>query len=374
MNLILTGPGAEGFESYLRANGQSVHATNYETLVPTLSSGILAPFPADAIVFVEDEATTIEPDWRIQAIAAQLRDDIEALPESATTADGRKYNRIPFVFIEAFRVGIPPGADSLVYAVVDRSALFAQAEERIRREVHTYRQRLLHEFSNHGFLVVDDHGRFRVRPALQPVADIEGDLFYATADALRNMAPNHYWTIDRDVFGIQYEVDQLEAHINDPEITEPALQAFFEANPSLLSGDAFSIPHPRLIDTDGRLQIPDFILRPIVSVQRDSNWEVRDLKLPQAPILVRESGRPRFSAAIMDAIAQLRDYHDYFSSGRNTENVEALLGHRLRFPRLAVLVGRMPRNVAALELNQSKEDVRIITYDEILEDARRRAP
>jgi hypothetical protein len=377
VNLIVTGPGAENLETYLRSRGHLVHATNYESLVATLRSGILAAFPADAIVFAEEMAYLLGRDEQVGAVANRLRDDIAALPESATTADSRKYNRLPFIVVEASSSHVfPPvvAKNKLVYAVIDPEAHFAGVEDQIRDEVGTYRQRLLDEFANHGFLVVYDHGRFRVRPALQPDADVDGDRFYATADRLRNMAPNHFWTIDRELFGIQYEIDQLEEHINNPEINEAALQTFFEAHPHLLTGDAFPIPHPRLTDAQGRLLIPDFLLRPVVSVQRDVNWEVRDLKLPQVPLLVREGGRPRFSAAIMDAVVQLRDYRDYFRNEGNAENIEALLGHRLRFPRLAILVGRMPRNVEALERNQDEESVRIITYDEILEDARRLAP
>jgi hypothetical protein len=378
MNLIVTGPGAEPLEAYLREAGHIVHALGHESLAGTLRSGVLAAFPADAVVFAADTVVNMlkAEDERDREVAERVSNEIAALPESATTADGRKYSRLPFHFVDArARYIAGPGFPAGGRASLNPQIGYANVEAQIQETVDAYRKRLLGEFDNHGFLVVYDRGRYRVRPALQPAADIEGELFYARADDLRNMAPNHYWTIDREHLGLQYEIDLLEESINNPNISEPQLQAFFEVYPHLLTRDAFPIPHPRLTDAEGKLLIPDFLLRPIVSVQRDINWEIRDLKLPQQQILAHEHGRrPRFSAAIFDAIVQLRDYRDYFRNEQNADTIRSMFGQQLRFPKLAVLVGRMPNQVEALERNQAEEEVRIITYDEILEDARRLAP
>lgn len=62
------------------------------------------------------------------------------------------------------------------------------------------------------------------------------------------------------------------------------------------------------------------------------------------------------------------EYH--CSNGSNKKVLRAILAHHQNFPRLAVLIGRMPVSgeVETLELAQSRDlRVRIITYDEILE-------
>jgi hypothetical protein len=146
----------------------------------------------------------------------------------------------------------------------------------------------------------------------------------------------------------------------------------YEEHPHFLTFQraAEPIPHIQFKSRDGRLLIPDFILKPIVAVERDSNWEVLDLKRPQVRLLSGPVRRLQLSHEVHKAIRQLRDYGDYFHNAENTEKVEQVLGHRVRRPRLAVLIGRLPKKpqLEALEAEQERvPDVRIVTYDEILE-------
>jgi hypothetical protein len=110
-------------------------------------------------------------------------------------------------------------------------------------------------------------------------------------------------------------------------------------------------------------------VKPVVAAQKDSEWEVLDLKRPSAKLLVGKANRVRLSQEVMNAIAQLRDYADYFRNPHNALKVSTKLGHKLRFPKLAVLVGRMGNlDMEAFALAQDRErDVRIVTYDEILD-------
>jgi hypothetical protein len=230
---------------------------------------------------------------------------------------------------------------------------------------------LLDEFSNLGYLVFEDHGRFRVAPALVPREVREGELYSAAGDT---RPPSHYFTVDRDVVGIQYEVETFEALIGRENVSEFELQRFFEENPHFLTLNQFeAIPHPTFPRSERGPLIPDFILRPIVAQQRDSRWEVLDLKLPQVRLTAGPPDRPRLSHDVHKALAQLRDYRNYFQQDVNARLIEEVLGHRLRRPRLAVLIGRMPRGagVEALEAAQAEQTVRIVTYDEILEGQRR---
>src|SRR5262249_8923001 len=145
-----------------------------------------------------------------------------------------------------------------------------------------------------------------------------------------------------------------------------------EQNPHFLSLIAQPLPQVSFRNSAGRLLVPDFILRPIVAAQRDSRWEVLDLKRPQVPLLVGSGARRRISHEVTIAIRQLRDYGDYFGDPRNTAQVQQKLGHPLRRPKLGVLIGRLRvADIEALESEQARTtDVRIITYDEILESQR----
>jgi hypothetical protein len=108
---------------------------------------------------------------------------------------------------------------------------------------------------------------------------VEGELYFGPSDQRKK---GKYYTLDRDNFGIQYEVEQFEALLNDPKVTEATLQQFFENHPHFLMAARLmqALPHVPLHGKDGKLLMPDFLLKPIVAFQRDSNWEVLDLKLP----------------------------------------------------------------------------------------------
>ncbi len=302
-------------------------------------------------------------------------DVLRALPDHCTTVDGRRSNRLPVVLYleddrspETYR--LDDKLDDVTVCIGPHDALY----EAITNVVALYRKRLLDEFSNLGYLVFVDHGRFRVGPALMPREAREGELYSAVGDI---RSPGHYFTVDRDVFGLQYEADAFEALIGREDVSELELQQFFEDNPHFLTLNQFqAIPHPVFPRADGGPLIPDFVLRPIVAQQRDSRWEVLDLKLPQVRLTAGPPGRPRLSHYVHQALAQLRDYRNYFQQDANAHLVEEVLGHRLRRPKLAVLIGRMPRGagVEALEAVQAEETVRIVTYDEILEGQRRLYP
>ncbi len=306
---------------------------------------------------------------------AKLSSDFRQLPDSCAMSDGRKWKSIPLVALLSNPLTGGPFAPPVlegVRIVEYQDEHDDDAIESIRQAVEEYRKRLLDELDNMGFLVSYDHGRFRVGPALKPKRDLEGYYYYGPADT-REQAKCRFFTVHRDTYGVQYEVEKFEALINNPQISEPELQKFFEDHPHflLIQDMAQALPHPRFVDQDGALLIPDFMLKPVVAEQRDSKWEVLDLKLPTSNLLSGPARHRGFSQAVIKAITQLRNYGDYFQNPANASVIKSVLGRPLRYPRLAVLIGRLPSSeneIEAFERAQSREPyVRVVTYDEILE-------
>jgi hypothetical protein len=230
---------------------------------------------------------------------------------------------------------------------------------------HGYRMDVLAELDDLGFIVKIERGRYVLGPALKSRQELEGHYYFGPADRRHQS----FITIHRDNFGIQVEVEEFEALINRPDVSEGELQEFFEKHPYFLSELHTPMAHVRLPATDGSILIPDFILKPIAAQKRDSKWEILDLKLPQERLLAGKGSRRRLSASVMKAISQLRDYHQNIQHPDHEQTVEALLGHRLKYPSLGVLIGRLANtDPAALEQAQQYErGVRIVTYDEILQ-------
>jgi len=339
---------------------------------------------ADAVVVFSDHFGRLPEQYRPKAgeslrpaAAVALSVRFRRMDDSVAMSDGRKWNALPIVVLtmtdldHAEAAGAVATATLMGISRIEVAGLLdvkSSGGEVIRSTIKKYRQDMLNELDNLGFVVRYEGGRYRLGPALKTRGELTGHYYFGPADQRRS----EFVTIDRDLSAIQLETEMFEALINREDVTEGSLQRFFEEYPHFLSQLAMPLPHVQLHDTAGRLLIPDFILKPLVAMQRDSRWEVLDLKRPQASIIVGKGARRRFSHEVMEAIRQLRDYGDYFADPRNATSVRAALGHQLQRPKLAVLIGRLLEpNVEALEMEQARlPDVRIVTYDEILAQQR----
>ena len=296
---------------------------------------------------------------------------IRALPSNVAMFDGKKWCSIPVIILaSSYRsdvtVDLAEDAQDLdqekeVVSPYDGNHYGADV---IKARIEDYRQSVLSDLDNLGFIVHYDRGRYIVGPALKSREELESRYYFGPADKRDGLL-----TVHRDNFGIQHEVEKFEALINRPDVNEHELQQFFEEHPHFLSQDHTPLPHVRLPKGDGTVLIPDFILKPIVAQQRDSRWEVLDLKLPQVKLLAGKGARARLSSKVADAIRQLRDYKEHFEDPKRAHEVTAVLGHALKRPKLGVLIGRLGNvDTEALEREQQYlPNVRIVTYDEILE-------
>jgi hypothetical protein len=378
MKILLTGNRDPSILSdYLKERRWAFEFIPLERLIEVLKDSPKTGLTADVIVSVVHPDSAFElrstpTNLTPASNAVKLVNEVRSLEGFHAMKDGRKWATLPVVLIVSSLFsgdGIREPVDAMVTAL---HSDYGQNLDEIREVVSQYRQRLLDELDNLGLMVTYQQGRYRVGPALTPRdRAVEGEFYYGSADT-RDGVRGKYFTVDRDAFGIQYEIEKFEALINDPDVTELDLQHFFEENPHFLISTRLmqALPHVPLIDAHGKLLVPDFVIKPIVAVQRDSNWEILDLKHPQAKLLAGPSNHKRFSQDVMKAINQVKDYRDHFENPAHATAIADLLGHPLRHPRLGVLIGRMPvdEEIEPFENAQAREaGVRIVTYDEILE-------
>jgi len=348
-----------------------------ERLIAILKNSSQTGLSADVIVSVVHPDSAFETGSNHNNVTpassvVKLVKELRSLESFHAMKDGRKWASIPFLMIVSSIFSDQGIREPVDATVTDLHGDYSENLDEIQEVVSQYRQRLLDELDNIGLMVTYQRGIYRVGPALTPRdRAVEGEFYYGAADT-RDGVRGSYFTVDRDAFGIQYEVETFDALINDPKVTELDLQRFFEENPHFLISTRLmqALPHVPLIDEHGKLLVPDFVIKPIVAVQRDSNWEILDLKHPQAKLLAGPSNHKRFSQDVVKAINQVKDYKDHFENPAHATAITNLLGHPLRHPRLGVLIGRLPAGteMEALENAQSREpEVRIVTYDEILE-------
>jgi hypothetical protein len=375
--LVTRGPKNEVAERWAKL-GVGATQVSEDQFIDIVSDHLqLQQVTVDAIVFACDPASHLpepRPPDILEPLAAALHAiSLSELPETRAMPDGRRWSALPVLLLvakadlpEAEEVAARLKADGYPQiALSTLSADYDYSGSVLKALVKRYRQEVLCELDNLGFVVTYEAGRYRLGPALKPRIDLIGYYYFGPAD----QRPDHFVTIDRDLIGIQLEIELFESLINLQAASEADFQRFFEEHPHFLSLLSMPLSHVQLRDGAGKLVVPDFILKPVVAAQRDSRWEVLDLKRPQASLIVGRGSRRRLSHEVMKAVRQLRDYGDYFADPRNTATVEQALGHQLRRPKLGVLIGRMVEtDVEALEVEQSRmPDVRIITYDEILE-------
>lgn len=370
MNLIFAiEPGSYYPVEEFRKRGCAIELIPLHRLVHEIRDGKNREMLADAIVCFTESDFAVDRELPPVSVVSAVEKDLRSIPDDVAMPDGRKWKSVPFLMLVSELV--LPGdvyfdryqRKVLRYENIDHA--FTLVDEGVR----AYRQRLLDDLDNLGFLVKVENGRYRVGPALKPRPNLESELYYGRSDQ-RGGGDRHYVTIDRDLCGVQYEIELFEALINKADVSEGDLQRFFEANPHFLAiaQIAQALPHVRLEAEGGRLLIPDFVLKPIIP-KRDSNWRVLDLKTPQVKLLTGTAERAQFSQQVMKAITQLQDYGEYFKDSRNSEKIARMLGHPLKHPKLAVLIGRLQKDrVEELETAQSRQPhVEIVTYDDILE-------
>jgi hypothetical protein len=177
-------------------------------------------------------------------------------------------------------------------------------------------------------------------------------------------APSVIWT--------DSVLERLEYLINQRNIDEKALQHFFEAYPEVILDELHIAAFPQVIlfqDKGPNLK-PDFIL------QRSSSKyiDILELKRPSDQIIVGSQTRPTFSHQVNKAISQLKEYREWFRSRDNRNYFLEKYGLEGFEPRLSLIIGRRnpPYNPETMARVQSVAECEIITYDDLLDVAKRR--
>lgn len=224
-----------------------------------------------------------------------------------------------------------------------------------------YRAEVLQEVEH--VLYLDDRNRIRYFPAVRT----EAGLVLTESSAVPSFIAGGL--VNAQLARRLELAQEFEELINDPKVTERALQAFFERNPGFLTGSEYERLHSQVVlrrADEGDLR-PDFILRPIAGVSRDAH--IVDLKLPQDRVIKETRNRVHLYAKITEAVAQLRTYAQYFEERENREYVQRTLGFTAFVPKVTLIVGTTiemdPTGEAARAL-AAAHPVDIVTYADVL--------
>jgi hypothetical protein len=382
MNLLCTTVGdVESLEfqndiAVWKSAGQIVELLPIDRLAAYLRLDRIASLALiDAIVCAADTdllPRELDADW-IDPIqrALKLAEDVGNLPENCAMRDGRKWKRIPFVILcnsngLYFEYKPQIQHDTQAHILTRNDPDPCAVLKRIQCIVDEYHDRVLEQYRKLGFMIRFKHGRAQIRPALKPKrSDLETDYYYAQADR-RNKSD--WVTVKRDIEGIRLDVELFQSLI-DRRVNETEMHRFLEEHPAILMEACLGIPishRPTFSKPTG--WTPDFALAPILG-PLVSHVELMELKGPSERMLSGKIHRG-FSSKVIRAIDQVRDYDRCLRDPANVQAIEEAFGYLPASSKLAVLIGRAPSNQEEreiLERRRGEINVKVITYDEILQ-------
>jgi antiviral defense system Shedu protein SduA len=298
--------------------------------------------------------------------ALALADEVSKLPEACTMRDGRKWKSIPLVIFS-------DRADSASSAARRRSNVSilptndpTRAMSAIARVVDKYQDRVLADYEALGMLVRFVKGRAQIGPALRLKPECaESEYYYAPGDRRTHTS---WVTVKRDSEGLRADVELFQLLL-ERKASETEMHQFFAEHPAILMQARMGIPishGPRF--SNPKDNTPDFAFSPILGPWNAKAVELMELKGP-AERALRKGPHPGFSAKVMRAVDQVRDYGRYLGYPANLQAVLEALGYVPDEPKLAVLIGREPKTSEEREVRaqrQTELNVKVVTYDEIL--------
>src|SRR5258708_281786 len=168
------------------------------------------------------------------------------------------------------------------------------------------------------------------------------------------------------------QIGELEELINNSKIEESDLQKFFDRNPEFLKIHKHSQIYPQIQLTadEENVLIPDFFL-----YGATNSLNVCDIKLPSVKMTVGSRSRRRFSAAVFEGVAQLRNYRNYFDDPAKCKEFFETYGLTCYKPSLYLVIGRSKDFNSFIERRDCEldfSDVEILTYDDLLNSAEER--
>ena len=163
---------------------------------------------------------------------------------------------------------------------------------------------------------------------------------------------------------------EFEALVNDSRTTRQDLVAFLERNPEFILGEDYRAAYSRVFLRPADPTTPSFVLEPLAGELCD----LLQVEPPQHEIASLVNGVAMLSNVVMEAVARLRAYREYFEEERNRVRIEDEHGIQLFRPRMFVVIGRsrLLDPLSRRRLETSVGDVSLRTWDEVLTRAKAR--
>ncbi len=171
---------------------------------------------------------------------------------------------------------------------------------------------------------------------------------------------------------MKQSIEELEYLVNNTNSREADFQKFFENNPKFIINDEYKEVYPHIIlEIESGNLIPDFVLE---SYENNRLADILELKLPYEKIFIKRKNRIRYSAAVIEAAAQLREYSAFFDESIHRRKIKEKYGLELYCPKMIVVIGRN-ENISPILAKRASSDLSQLdlkTYDQIIQRMKRK--
>lgn len=347
--------------------------TSYLRLDPSSSLALVDAIVCDAntplITMNSDkDRSGIECNYPLER-ALLLAEDVRSLPEQCAMRDGRKWRSSPFIIFPSVQFELVEWARDKTHATIlpyMANRHWLAGLRLVEQTVNENQDRVLDDYVSFGILIRFINGHVQVLPALKKKhPNVQSEYYYSPTDRREK----RWVTVRRDHQGLRHDIELFQELI-DSNAGEHRIQEFFEQHPAFLmqARNAIPIPHKPNFAQPANNK-PDFAFSPILGPVDDRSIDLLELKRPGERTLKKGFHRG-FAGKVRDAIDQLKDYARYLRDPANFQRILRDFGYLPDSSKLAVLIGRHPKNEADKEVwvrRQDEIDVTIITYDEILQ-------
>ena len=301
---------------------------------------------------------------------------IRNLADDMTVRGGMRVRWIPIVvFSMIARQADYARVDPAIRVVDKAGAGIKPLAAAIDTAIRDYREALLSDLHEIGIGITCRGGRFELYRCFATRRPPYESKYFSAADESQAQetvrAQRRLLLIGDRAWTAELAIAELEAMLNDPHKSERDFHLFFRAHPEFLYQGRYQEhwSEPELVGKQNGVLRPDFVLRPASSADVPGSWKIIELKRPTAPLVAGRAAHGDTSHHLSRAVAQLRDYKDYFDDPRNATRIRARFGSDVRLPKLALIIGRLPSRMQERHMRARSRtpDIEFITYDEMIE-------
>lgn len=238
----------------------------------------------------------------------------------------------------------------------------------VTRSIAQYRKEVTEEFTNKGFAIQFENGKYTISNNFDLAPDIKTKYFTGLSDHASKAMTRAILVQNASGVG-KISISIFEELLNDPNTAEKDFQEFFRLFPEfLLEGNSDIIHTERSFPLGEKKYRTDIIAQPRGQRMNSDKWTIVELKKHSEKILTDRKYHANFSKAVYNAITQLKNYQTYFNDPANAEKIKKKFNGVLLNPRLSLIIGRTPHDKLNLfsKMKNQFPEISITTYDEIL--------